>query len=470
MKKLVKNILGKNISKIRPFYHGFRSILGDIYYQRPSQALTLIAITGTKGKTSTTILTGRILNYLGLKTGYLSTGTICLDGNIKNEFINPHKNTTLDSFLLHKFLSVIKTNGCKFAVLEMSSIGLEQYRHLGLKKFDSAALLNMFPEHLEHHGGWENYKKAKAIILKKLKNKGNFSCVDDANQQEVKQYFTTIAKQKKAKISLLKEGVEYEIITSQNSSKLSFNWENENFETDFIAPFQIKNLIFSLDLAKNYVSLEKIKSKLPLILKKLGEIPGRMEFVIKENQEVFPPGTQALSTATIFNKISVLVDYAHEPESLKQLLETLVKLKKNLEYTHIIHILSCDGAGRDDWKKSKMGKISASLVDYLILTTDNYDENDNPKEIIKLLKQEIPKDFLEKKVKSVLNRKESFIKALEIAKNIKSSKSNMQNQTLPAKVLIVSTGVGTEQKLTQPYKSIIWDERKVWIDVFRSSF
>ena len=141
MKKQIKKLLGKNISKIRPFYHGLRSILGDLYYKRPSQKLTLIGITGTKGKTSTTILTGRILNYLGLKTGYLSTGAICLDGRIENEFINPHKNTTLDSFILHKFLSVIKEKGCSFVILEMSSIGLEQYRHLGLKKFDTVSVL-----------------------------------------------------------------------------------------------------------------------------------------------------------------------------------------------------------------------------------------------------------------------------------------------------------------------------------------
>ena len=466
MKKQIKKLLGKNISKIRPFYHGLRSILGDLYYKRPSQKLTLIGITGTKGKTSTTILTGRILNYLGLKTGYLSTGAICLDGRIENEFINPHKNTTLDSFILHKFLSVIKEKGCSFVILEMSSIGLEQYRHLGLKKFDTVSVLNMFPEHIEHHGSWQKYKEAKGILLKKLRRNGNLVCTDDKNQQEIKNFFTKLGKQREAKISLLKEGVDYEIFDKNENSKLSFNWENQVFDTNLPARFQIKNLIFALEMAKFYVSLEKIKNQLPFILENLEEIPGRMEYVIKTNKIVYPKSSHLNKEFKIFNHLSIFVDYAHEPESLKQLLETLSSLKNHGEYTHLIHILSCDGAGRDDWKKPIMGKISSQYADFTILTTDNYDENDDPEQILQMLKKDVSKEVFRNQFKSEINRKESFKKAIKLAIEIKSNKFNMQNELLPAKVLIVSTGVGSEQQLTQPKNPIKWDERRIWTEVF----
>jgi UDP-N-acetylmuramoyl-L-alanyl-D-glutamate--2,6-diaminopimelate ligase len=454
IKKIGKQILGKNISIIRPFYHGVRSLLANIYHRRPSKDLTVIGITGTKGKTSTTILTGRIMNSLGLKAGYLSTGSISLDGDIQKEFINPQKNTTLDSVKLQQYLAKIRDSGCKFAILEMSSIGLDQRRHLGIKKFDAALVLNMFPEHVEYHGGWENYKKAKGILIKHLKKRGELILTNEENQIEVRDFFLELGLKKETKNTLIKTGDNFKII--KNKDTLDFNWGGTDFETNFEAEFQIKNLVFSLELIKNYIDKDEIKLNLPKILDNLKSIPGRMEYVVKENQVVFE---QDGSKKDLKNKISILVDYAHEPESVRLLLENLNKLKQAKKYTHIFHILSCDGVGRDDWKKPVMGKLSYDIVDKLFLTTDNYDENDNPNEIIDLLRKDLP-EKADKSIFTSINRMAAMRAALLEAKDLKT---NLKEN----RIVIVSTGVGSEQMLTQPEGPMKWDERKKWVEIFK---
>ena len=150
-------------------------------------------------------------------------------------------------------------------------------------------------------------------------------------------------------------------------------------------------------------------------------------------------------------QISILVDYAHEPQSLKLLLETFEKWRENLFFDSIIHILSCDGAGRDDWKKPIMGEISYQKADYTFITTDNYNFKDNPELIMDLLTQKYPSSTLNTKYFRNSKRLDSLKSALSLAK------------TLPvSKVLICSTGVGSEQGLTQPGGRMDWDERQVW--------
>jgi UDP-N-acetylmuramyl tripeptide synthase len=171
-----------------------------------------------------------------------------------------------------------------------------------------------------------------------------------------------------------------------------------------------------------------------------------------------------------FPNISILVDYAHEPESMRRLLETLADWRRRQQFDYIIHILSCDGAGRDDWKKAVMGSISYSNVDFTIVTTDNYDSSDNPELILKLISENFSSnDCLDiakiqdgvggYKWSKTIDRKKAFENSLLIAK--KYSESNPES-----KVLIVSTGVGCEQVMIQPEGEILRDEREVWRKVF----
>jgi len=167
LKNLIKKLFGKKLfSKISPFWHGSRGLIGSFWFGRNAQKMSLVGITGTKGKTSTTILTGRLLNELGHKTAFLSTA-LTFDGNEENQ--NPSHMSTIDPWKLQKFLQKCYQNGCQNVVLELSSQGLEQNRHWGLGTLKVAVFLNIYPEHLQAHGSWENYRRAKSKIFRLLK-------------------------------------------------------------------------------------------------------------------------------------------------------------------------------------------------------------------------------------------------------------------------------------------------------------
>jgi UDP-N-acetylmuramyl tripeptide synthase len=157
-------------------------------------------------------------------------------------------------------------------------------------------------------------------------------------------------------------------------------------------------------------------------------------------------------------KISILVDYAHEPESMKQLLTTAANWRHNGYFDYVIHIVSSDGAGRDMWKKPILGKISFDWADFSIVTLDNYDENDNPQEILSLMTEQLPETQSGKKYLTSFSRKEAFEMALFHAKELDEEY---------VKILIVSTGVGSENGLTQPGGVIKWDEAQVWQELFQ---
>ncbi|MGL4759445.1 MAG: Mur ligase family protein, partial [Patescibacteria group bacterium] len=170
MKELIKKILGPSLLKsIRPFGHGVKGFMASAYYGFPALKLKKIAITGTKGKTSTTVLTGRLLNSLGCKAGYISTALYSI-GN--DEILNSSKMSSVDGVMQQKLLAQMVKNKCEYVVIEMSSQGLEQNRHKGLYGFDLSMFLNIYPEHIEAHGGFENYLNCKGIIFKALKKNG----------------------------------------------------------------------------------------------------------------------------------------------------------------------------------------------------------------------------------------------------------------------------------------------------------
>ncbi len=475
----LKKLLGKKVTKrVRPLGHGIKSWLSAAYFGFPGKKITLIGITGTKGKTTTTILTGRLMNLAGVKTGYISTGTINTSGEISKEFLNPYKMTTLDGFVLQKYLSEIVKNGCNYAVLEMSSLGLEQNRHWGMGKFDVTMLTNLYPEHLEAHGGIENYKNAKGILFQNLKEGGLFIGNYEKKQDELSEFmWNKVPENIRSyckKIEIVPEK-SFKIIDEENTLYKTLIYNDKKYFTDFIAGFDLQNLFFAIQTVESFKP--QFSSELQNILSKLrSQIPGRMEFVVKDGQIVFNKSLVLASGSQ--SPISILVDYAHEPESLQKLMETLLEWKTKKYFDKIIHILSSDGAGRDDWKKPVMGSISYRYADFSIITTDNYDMEDKPQEILDLLTKDLPvekmvtKDLLlenlsSKKFLKQTNRKKAFEMGLTLAKIIFGTKDTPETLSDEKKrILIVSTGVGSEQGLTQPEGKLEWDERDVWIEEY----
>ena len=427
-----KQLLGtKLLNLIRPIYHGLKAYLAAIYFGFPGRRLKIVGITGTKGKTTTTVFCGRILNLVGLKTGYISTAVL---NTGEGEFLNKYKMTSLDPWLLQKYLREMVKQGCQAAVLEMSSQGLEQNRHLGLGGFEVAVFLNLYPEHLEAHGGWENYRRAKGILFRSLKPGGYFV----GNEEDPETNFMwSQAKFKDNDKKVLFSSKEYTVLSSKDSLTKEIQIQNRSFKTQLLSETDICNAIVALKVAsllsgRNWLELAEF-------LEQLNTVRGRMDFVFKHQ----PVGK--------FVSLSILVDYAHEPESMKQLLETLNYWKKQGFFEVIIHVVSADGVGRDDWKKPVLGELSFKKADFSILTTDNYDERDNPHQILDLLTERLLKKEENKKFFKIINRRLAMSKALQVGLQFANKK-----------VLIVSTGVGSEASLTQPHGSIPWDEKLVW--------
>ena len=450
----LKRILGKNFTKkIRPLGHGIKAYLASLYYGFPGKKMILIGITGTKGKTTATVLTGKMFNLLGNKAGYISSALI-FDG--ENEILNPFKMGTIDSVKMQKYLKEMLKNGCQYAVLEMTSLGLEQNRHLGLGKFHSTVFLNIYPEHIEAHGSWENYLAAKGILFENVKAGGNFITIYNQDQQKNADFMTSrIPESITNSVNKLQiKTADFEILNYEFKLEKILKINSQIFPTNFISEVEVIDLYFAIKTIENYVP--EIFTKLESILPKLYGIPGRMEWVVRAGEIV---NNEKLKIKNTSNCISILVDYAHEPESMRKLLQTLKDWQKQDFFTKVIHILSCDGAGRDDWKKPVMGDLSWQYADYTILTTDNYEACDNPEEILKLLATNYDKSKVNQKYFTEINRLKSFQNALELEKQL--SLLNPKE-----KVLIVSTGVGTEAGLTQPTGKIKWDEREVWREVY----
>lgn len=516
--QFLKTILGKNITrKIRPLGHGIKSYLSAIYFGFPSRKLTVIGITGTKGKTSTTILTGRLLNSVNIHTGYISTGAINLTGSIHDEFLNPFKMTTIDGFVLQKYLSEMVNNGCNTVVLEVSSQGLDQNRHWGVGKFKITTFLNLFPEHIQAHGSLENYLAAKGKLFEKIAKSGVFIATSEESQISNTNFmWSRIPDRIRPTITRLSvpESLNIQSIKNIGSVFKTIKIGQNIINTKLLADFEVTNLMFAVQIVKACKAVTELELA-NAISGLYTSIPGRMEFVVENGIKVgvskknIPTGTSPIleinKTTDRSEKIwpiSILVDYAHEPESNRQLLDTLWQWKKKGFYTQVIHILSSDGAGRDDWKKPIMGKTSYDLADFTIFTTDNYDSSDNPEEILNLLSQKLPKafelklapghspddfvgseftknklslDILEnqdkyldnfvlkdKKFLKEIDRRRAFKYGLSIASRF--IQENIGDEYQKTKVLIVSTGVGSEQGLTHPRGKLHWDERVSWIE------
>jgi UDP-N-acetylmuramoyl-L-alanyl-D-glutamate--2,6-diaminopimelate ligase len=167
--ELIKRFIPKFILKlIRPFYHGLVAWCANIYFGFPSKKLIVIGITGTGGKSSTTTILREILNKSGKLCGSITTISFF---NGREEFINKHGLSMPGGWLLQKNLKEMLNNGCQYAVVECTSEGLFQNRHLGIK-FDSVVFTNISEAHIQAHGNFDNYKKAKGKLFQALSANG----------------------------------------------------------------------------------------------------------------------------------------------------------------------------------------------------------------------------------------------------------------------------------------------------------
>lgn len=387
----------------QPAYHLILAFWAAVTYGFPSKRITVIGVTGTKGKSSTIYFLSKILEEAGYKVAAISSIQFKIGDK---EWRNELKMTMPGRFQIQKFLADAAQAGCKFAIIEVTSQGVAQSRHRFID-FDTAVFTNLAPEHIEAHGSFEKYKNAKLKFFRYVKNNHVLN-KDDKTFDEL----FRIPSKTKSVYSLhslkgidlhLKVGGEFNLINAAAAMKTS-------------EIYDIKE-----DVVKR--ALEKIKT-----------IPGRMEF-IEQGQN-----------------FKVVVDYAHTPDSLVIIYETLEKFKlENPEKEgKMICILGAAGGGRDRWKRPEFGKIASQYCDKIILANeDPYDED--PEKILNDIEEgfatgskQLIKDSDYWKI---LDRREAIKKAFSLAE---------KND------VVVMTGKGSEtQMMIKGGESVPWDDREV---------
>jgi len=364
--------------------------IANFLYGNPSKSFFVIGVTGTNGKTTTVNLIHKILNDNLAKTVMISTANI----KVWNEELkNVKKMTSLDIYDLQSTLAIAKDSGCKVAVLEVSSHGMDQAR-FEWTEFDCWVLTNITHDHLDYHGTMERYIDAKkrlfTYVLKN--NKANKYAVLPADDVVGRKWFEELAFDKKVnfsitwssmlkaeKITFLKEGME-----------LIFSYLGKSYtlKTHLVGKFNVLNILAAIGVATNiWIGIEKAIASLA----EFEGVDGRMEQIEK-------------------NGIKYYIDFAHSPDALEKTLDYLSSIK--WEWRLIVTFWA--PWVRDKTKRPEMGKIVDQYADIAIATDDDPD-TENRIEIIKQLIQDM-KNKTEWKWLFVLPERSLAIKfAMEIA-------------------------------------------------------
>lgn len=385
---LFRKMIPKKLFKmVQPVYHFILALVGMVLYNFPAKDIKVIAVTGTKGKTSTANFIYSVLSESGHKVGLISTANIRIG---EKEFPNKYHMSMPGRFILQKLLSQMKKENCKYVVLEASSEGIKQFRHIGLF-IDISVFTNLSPEHLSSHGGsFDKYRSTKLkIFSKNIFNKLRLVLInkDDNNSN----FFLEKAKNINTKTFSMSEVKDI----LEREGGLSFNFKEEEYEINILGRFNIYNALPAIILGEEFkISQEKIK----LGLKKLNLIPGRME------------------SLNLGQNFRVIIDYAHEKLSMNSLLDTAKSLKKNSD-NKIIIVLGGDGGGRDEQRLFDMGEAVGRKADLVIVS------NSDPYFDDELTLSEKIANQAEKfgKIKNqdlfiILDRQEAIKRALSLAK------------------------------------------------------
>lgn len=409
-------------------YHHALAGIAEVVYRHPSDEMMVIGVTGTNGKSSTVNFLAQILTTLGYTVGYTSTAGFNIAGK---DVVNAMKMTMPGRFTLQRLLRSMVNAGCTVAIVETSSQGLIQHRHVGVN-YDVALFTNLTPEHIEAHGGFENYKKAKGILFKhltarpkktiggKLIPKVNVVNADDEHAA----YYGSFRADRHIAFGMngmpsadrLVAYVEHH--DRQREVTLSVN----GIETSLslAADFEHKNALAAVAGA---VAIGVPLKDAMRAAGMLHSVPGRFEMI-----DCGQPFT-------------VVVDYAYEPFALLALYRSLSSMKSG----RVIGIHGSAGGGRDVARRTEIGRVAAQNEDIVIVTNeDPYDED--PRVIIDAVAAgaRAHGKVDEQTLFTIDDRREAIAKAMHLAK---------------AGDIVLVTGKGSEPVMAVAGGKVPWDDR-----------
>jgi len=361
-----------------------RRSLGAIasnFYDHPSSHLKVVGITGTNGKTSIASLLYELFKKLGFKVGLISTITNKID---KIEISTKH--TTPDPIQLNSLIRQMVENGCEYCFMEVSSHAMEQYRVQGIQ-FAGGVFTNISHDHLDYHENFNDYLLAKKKFFDQL-SKDAFALINDDDKHAAK--MVTQSKAKTATYALETEAdFKGKIIESRFDGML-LKIDGEELWVQLIGGFNASNLLAVYSVAMNF-GIEKLD--ILKVLSTLNPVEGRFQFI------------------KCPLNISGIVDYAHTPDALEKVLDTIKDIRTGNE--SVITVIGC-GGNRDKAKRPLMAGIAVKLSEKVILTSDN-PRDEKPDEIIEEMYEGI--DASKKsKVLKIADRKEAIKTAVALAR------------------------------------------------------
>ncbi|MEM5538778.1 UDP-N-acetylmuramoyl-L-alanyl-D-glutamate--2,6-diaminopimelate ligase [Olleya sp. AS48] len=356
------------------------AIMASNFYGNPSDNLKLVGVTGTNGKTTIASLLYQLFKKAGYKVGLLSTVKIMVDNQ---EF--PATHTTPDSLTINRYLKQMNDEGVEFCFMEVSSHGIHQNRTLGLT-FEGGIFTNLSHDHLDYHDTFAEYRDVKKRFFDELpKTAFALTNGDDKNGSVMLQ--NTKAKQY---TYALKSFADYkaQILENQfNGLLLKLN-DNEVW-VRLIGNFNAYNILAIFATAE-LLGLEKEETL--RLISELESVSGRFQFIISDQ------------------KITAIVDYAHTPDALQNVLETINDIRTKNE--DVITVVGC-GGDRDKTKRPKMGHIASALSTKVIFTSDN-PRTEVAEVIIEDIEKGVePQNF--KKTMSIVDRKQAIKTACQLA-------------------------------------------------------
>jgi len=356
------------------------AFMASNYFENPSSKLRLVGVTGTNGKTTIASLLYQLYKKAGYKVGLLSTVKIMVD-----TLEYPATHTTPDSLTINYYLNEMIKVGCEYCFMEVSSHGIHQKRTEGLH-FEGGVFTNLSHDHLDYHPTFAEYRDVKKSFFDYLpKTAFALTNVDDKNGAVM---FQNTAARKLT--YALKSYADYkaQILENQLSGLLLKVNDNEVW-VKLIGTFNAYNLlaIYGTAVELGMDSFEALR-----LLSELESVSGRFQFIVSKN------------------KITAIVDYAHTPDALENVLKTIADIRTKNE--QLIAVVGC-GGDRDKTKRPIMANIASQMSDKVIFTSDN-PRTENPATIIAEMEAGVePQNY--KKTLSIEDRKQAIKTACQLA-------------------------------------------------------